>query len=39
VREAVPQLGDLLADFDFSQKPSPPLILSEHPPPGPASTP
>ncbi len=39
VREAVPQLGDLLADFDFSQKPRPLLVLSEHPPPGPASTP
>jgi phospholipase C len=39
VREAVPQLGDLLSDFDFSQKPQAPLVLPEHPPAGPASTP
>ncbi len=39
VRENMPQLGDLLNDFDFSQPPLPPLILSENPPPGPASIP
>ena len=39
VREANPLLGDLSADFNFSQKPRPPLILSAHPAPGPASTP
>jgi phospholipase C len=27
VREALPQLGDLMNDFDFSQAPRPPLIL------------
>lgn len=39
VREANPLLGDLSADFNFTQKPRPPLILSAHPAPGPASTP
>ncbi len=39
VRENVPQLGDLLQDFDFSQQPLPPLVLSTNPPPGPASSP
>ncbi len=39
VREDASQLGDLTADFDFSQKPRPPLILPLYPPPGPASTP
>jgi hypothetical protein len=39
VRENMPQLGNLLADFDFSQQPRPPLILPANPPPGPASTP
>jgi len=38
VREALPQLGDLLQDFDFSQPPRPPLVLPTTPPPGPAST-
>lgn len=38
VRENMPQLGDLLADFDFSQQPRPPVILPTNPPPGPAST-
>ncbi len=28
VREALPQLGDLLNDFDFTQAPLPPLVLS-----------
>jgi phospholipase C len=39
VRENMSQLGNLLADFDFSQQPRPPLILPTNPPPGPASTP
>ena len=38
VREDAPQLGDLVRDFDFSQPPRSPMILPEHPPPGPAST-
>jgi phospholipase C len=29
VREAAPQLGNLLLDFDFAQKPRRPLILTE----------
>jgi len=37
VRDALPQLGDLVADFDFTQAPRPPVLLDEHPPPGPAS--
>ncbi len=39
VRENDPILGNLLSDFNFSQKPRPPTILSTTPPPGPASTP
>jgi phospholipase C len=39
VRENVTQLGDLLQEFDFSQQPLPPLILSLHPAPGSASIP
>jgi phospholipase C len=39
VREDLPQLGNLLNDFDFSQAPRPPLVLSTNPPPGPASQP
>ena len=39
VRENASQLGNLLADFDFTQTPRPPLILPLSPPPGPASTP
>jgi phospholipase C len=39
VRENVTQLGDLLHDFDFNQSPRPPVLLPEHPSPGPASTP
>jgi phospholipase C len=31
VREDVPQLGNLLADFDFSQPPRPPVILPLRP--------
>jgi phospholipase C len=32
VRENDPELGNLLADFDFSQSPRPPLILPPYPP-------
>ena len=39
VREALPQLGNLLEDFDFTQPPRPPLILPTNPPPGPPSLP
>jgi phospholipase C len=39
VREDAPELGNLLADFDFAQSPRPPLVLPIHPAPGPASTP
>jgi phospholipase C len=38
VRENVAILGNLLSDFDFSQKPLPALVLPLKPPPGPAST-
>ena len=31
VRENAPGLGDLTADFDFSQPPRPPLVLPVHP--------
>jgi phospholipase C len=39
VREEAPGLGDLANDFDFGQQPLPPLLLSPHPEPGPASEP
>ena len=39
VRENVSILGNLTSDFDFSQSPRAPLILSPTPQPGPASTP
>jgi phospholipase C len=39
VRENVPQLGNLMSDFDFSQQPRQPLILPVNPQPGPASIP
>jgi len=39
VREDASQLGNLLADFNFSQQPLQPLILSTNPAPGPASIP
>ncbi len=39
VRENAPILGNLYADFDFSQKPRRPMLLSLRPAPGPASTP
>jgi phospholipase C len=38
VRENNPQLGDLASDFDFSQSPRAPLVLSPNPAPGPPST-
>jgi phospholipase C len=38
VRENASQLGNLTADFDFSQTPRPPMLLPVNPPPGPAST-
>jgi phospholipase C len=31
VRDAMPQIGDLVHDFNFRQKPRPPLLLPEHP--------
>jgi phospholipase C len=31
VREAVPELGDLSLDFDFTQRPRPPLLLDPRP--------
>ena len=37
VRESLPILGTMAKDFDFSQKPRPPLLLPLHPRPGPAS--
>ncbi len=39
VRENAKVLGDLASDFDFSQQPRPPVVLSVKPNPGPASTP
>jgi len=39
VREETPSLGSLASDFEFNQPPRPPLILSTHPAPGPASNP
>jgi hypothetical protein len=39
VRENSPLLGDLRADFDFTQQTRPPMLLPVHPLPGPASTP
>jgi phospholipase C len=39
VRENAGILGDLTADFDFSQAPRKPLVLRTNPPPGPASQP
>jgi len=37
VREAAPLLGDLRAEFDFSQAPLPPVLLPRYPAPGPPS--
>jgi hypothetical protein len=39
VRENNPLLGNLIREFNFSQRPRAPQVLSVHPPPGPASTP
>ncbi|HLZ58355.1 MAG TPA: alkaline phosphatase family protein [Ktedonosporobacter sp.] len=39
VRENAAILGNLAADFDFTQSPRPPAILPIHPTPGPAVTP
>jgi phospholipase C len=39
VREQDGVLGNLDADFDFSQKPTAPVLLPLHPAPGPSSTP
>jgi phospholipase C len=39
VRDNVPILGNLLADFDFQQPPRKPILLPLHPAPGPASRP
>ncbi len=39
VRENVSILGNLIADFDFSQPPRPPVLLPTRPAPGPASKP
>jgi phospholipase C len=39
VRDSTAVLGDLARDFDFTQPPRRPLILSTSPSPGPASTP
>jgi phospholipase C len=37
VREEAPGLGSLANDFNFEQQPQPPVLLSPHPEPGPAS--
>jgi phospholipase C len=37
VRETEPILGNIDQDFNFNQRPQPPLILPLHPQPGPAS--
>mgnify|MGYP001453250967 CR=1 FL=1 len=39
VRENASQLGNLAADFDFTQQPLPAVVLEEHPAAGPASIP
>jgi phospholipase C len=39
VREEAPGLGSLASDFDFSQSPRAPVLLSPEPGPGPASVP
>jgi phospholipase C len=39
VREEAPGLGNFSNDFNFSQSPRPPLLLSTDPAPGPASKP
>ena len=37
VRERAPILGDLRAEFDFTQAPRPPSLLPTNPPPGPSA--
>jgi hypothetical protein len=32
VRDELPLLGNLESDFDFDQRPRPPLLLPKHPP-------
>jgi hypothetical protein len=39
VRETAAALGNLQADFDFTQRPLPAVVLSTSPSPGPASIP
>ncbi len=39
VRENASILGNLMSDFDFSQAPRAPMLLDQHPKPGPASIP
>jgi phospholipase C len=39
VRENLPQLGSLVQDFDFTQPPRPPIVLSPTPPAGAAAGP
>jgi len=39
VRENVAILGNLVSDFNFSQKPRRPVLLPQYPPPGPPSRP
>jgi phospholipase C len=39
VRETLPGLGDLMAEFDFTQTPRPRRLLPEYPASGPASVP
>jgi phospholipase C len=39
VRENLPQLGELIRDFDFTQTPRKPVVLPINPLPGPASMP
>ena len=39
VREDAPELGDLVDDFDFTQPPRAPLLLSTNPSPGAATQP
>jgi phospholipase C len=39
IAENQPGSGNLIADFNFSQAPRPPMILPTRPPPGPASMP
>ncbi|HLW60465.1 MAG TPA: alkaline phosphatase family protein [bacterium] len=39
VRESLPQLGSLVQDFDFTQPPRRPVVLSPTPPPGAAADP